>query len=178
MGNIALKVGTVSPGGTAAAPTGVGDAKTLNATSLTWSSAASMNFDLNLGSNAAASNDLLNLTSFFNSDVANPTAKAYAFNFTTTGTFSGAPTTYNLVDYQTGNTNFAANASNFTATGIPTGLLGVFSFNGANNILQFTVSSAMPEPSALPFALAGFAPIGFMAFRRTRHRAATASPVA
>ncbi len=173
-----VSVGTISPGGTGSAlsgtGSGVGVPGTLNGQSLTWFSAAAMNFDLNLASRSTG-NDLLNLSSFFRSGDTNPVVGGYTFNFTTTGTFSGTQTTYDLVDFQNGSTPATQNnfiASDFTANGIPAGLMGVFSFNGANNILQFTVSAAMPEPSALPFALAGLGPVGFVAFRRARRRAA------
>jgi hypothetical protein len=117
---------------------------------LTWGDGGEIEFDLGID---ALNSDFIAITG----DLLKDGTGTYAFNFLENGIVLNQ--TYNLMSFDT--TTFLLTDFSFSNGG---GFAGDFSFNGSNNMLQFTVT-AIPEPSSLVLLLGA---ASFAAIRRRR----------
>ena len=144
---------TLNSGGLLAPGTSLGTLTVGNG--LTWNGGGLLNFDLGTGN----ASDRLALTG---GALTKGTGTGFVFDFLNTGT---AGNTYTLIT-STVTSTFLANASEFTYSNLGSGLSGAFAFDGNN--LQFSVTSAIPEPSTYAALCGLVALIGAVWHRRRR----------
>jgi fibronectin-binding autotransporter adhesin len=158
-GAVTLNGGTLGAGdGTGVGVPGVG---LLQGTSLLWQSGL-LAFDLS-DPNSSAASDRLDLSGFFNKGTS---PGPFVFSFFNSGSAVNG-TTYRLVNFQGGSTNFTA--SDFAAQGAN----GSFIFNAANgqldfNLISFTGFGAVPEPGSMALLLPGAGAFALAIVRRRK----------